>query len=138
MSYFLILLQRRETQWLELLPKAVSNWTLQGTKATTDIAASFVMLAVRFYPMEPKCVQECRETLTEIKATRSNQQRTSPARVRRAEPYPEYVVRTSMTHRMNTVRLNHITRMNTKYIVPNIPSAPSAPASVISQSTSES
>ena len=37
---------------------------------TTDIAACFVMLAVRFYPMQPKCVQECRETLTEIKSNK--------------------------------------------------------------------
>ena len=43
-----------------------------------------------------------------------------------------------MTHKMNTVKLNHITRTNTRNIVPKIPSAPSARASVISQSTSES
>ncbi len=98
------------------------------------------MLAVRFYPMQPKCVQKCREALTEIKSEKKEESSANARSLHvptTRNPYSEYV-RTSMTHRMPTVALNHITKTNKSISVSTTPSAPSQGSSVISQSTSES
>jgi hypothetical protein len=58
----------------------------------TDMAATFVKLAVRFYPMQPKRMQECREALHCV----INQ---SPCHV----PYLVRDTRTSIMHKMNSV-----------------------------------
>lgn len=95
----------------------------------TDIAASFVKLAVRFNPMQPKRVQECRETL-HFPWTHPVSEHTFSTLILHTP--------TSMMHRMHTVQVNHIRKTNTNMALPTRPSNPNARSRVMSQSTSDS
>lgn len=102
--------------------------TLSITKirmSKTYISFPFVVLAVRLDPVETKSVQKRRKTLN-----RQHQFRISSST-------HAYQIRTSMRHKIPTVRVNHITPVNMIMIMPEIPSIPRTFSSVMFHKTSD-
>ena len=123
----LLLVHPCEAQRCEGLGRHQSADRPPEMKRSTHITARLVVLAVCLDPVQTERVQERRQTLQD-----------KPRSDVSGKIHASQLPRTSMMHRIKTVKLNQRTNTSAFAIKPKIPSQDSATPIVISHNTSDS